>query len=167
MYDMIIVGAGPAGATLARGLGQRYRVLLVDKRNFDSEARREHHEKSCGGLLDPSAQKALTRLNLALPKSVLASPQVFAIRAIDLDNKMERYYQKQYVNVDRGEFDRWLVQKAIAQRGVTLMEEASVVGFREDPHFIQVKIKQNGKVQYANARYLVGADGAASMVRPS
>ncbi|MFQ9799505.1 MAG: FAD-dependent monooxygenase [Clostridia bacterium] len=49
--------------------------------------------------------------------------------------------------------------------GVTLMEEASVVGFREDPHFIQVKIKQNGKVQYANARYLVGADGAASMVR--
>ena len=83
---------------------------------------------------------------------MLASPQVFAIRAIDLDNKMERYYQKQYVNVDRGEFDRWLVQKAIAQRGVTLMEEASVVGFREDPHFIQVKIKQNGKVQYANAR---------------
>ncbi|MFQ9799504.1 MAG: hypothetical protein ACLR23_11925 [Clostridia bacterium] len=37
--------------------------------------------------------KALTRLNLALPKSVLASPQVFAIRAIDLDNKMERYYR--------------------------------------------------------------------------
>ncbi|MFQ9799503.1 MAG: NAD(P)-binding protein [Clostridia bacterium] len=33
MYDMIIVGAGPAGATLARGLGRRYRVLLVDKRN--------------------------------------------------------------------------------------------------------------------------------------
>ena len=145
MYDMIIVGAGPAGATLARGLGRRYRVLLVDKRNFDSEAKRDSREKSCGGLLDPSAQKALTRLNLALPKSVLASPQVFAIRAIDLDNQMERYYQKQYVNVDRVEFDRWLVQKAVAQRGVTLMEEASVVGFREEPHFIQVKIKQNGK----------------------
>jgi flavin-dependent dehydrogenase len=32
MYDIAIIGAGPAGATLARLIGHRYRVLLVDKR---------------------------------------------------------------------------------------------------------------------------------------
>ena len=34
MYDVAIIGAGPAGATLARLISDRYRVLLVDKRQF-------------------------------------------------------------------------------------------------------------------------------------
>ena len=34
MYDMIIVGGGPAGATLARMIGKRYKVLLLEKRSF-------------------------------------------------------------------------------------------------------------------------------------
>ncbi len=29
MYDLAIIGAGPAGATLARTLGQQYRVRLI------------------------------------------------------------------------------------------------------------------------------------------
>jgi 2-polyprenyl-6-methoxyphenol hydroxylase-like FAD-dependent oxidoreductase len=29
-YDVAIIGAGPAGAMLARLIGQRYRVLLVE-----------------------------------------------------------------------------------------------------------------------------------------
>jgi flavin-dependent dehydrogenase len=33
MHDLAIIGAGPAGATLARLLGDRYRMLLVDKRH--------------------------------------------------------------------------------------------------------------------------------------
>jgi|GEM_PF-5650539 len=32
MYDVAIVGAGPAGATLARLISSKLRVLLVDKR---------------------------------------------------------------------------------------------------------------------------------------
>ncbi len=31
MYDIAIVGAGLAGATLARRIGKRYKVLLVDR----------------------------------------------------------------------------------------------------------------------------------------
>jgi len=32
MYDIAIIGAGPAGATLARLAGKNYKVLLIDKR---------------------------------------------------------------------------------------------------------------------------------------
>jgi flavin-dependent dehydrogenase len=30
MHDIAIIGAGPAGATLARLIGKQYKVLLVD-----------------------------------------------------------------------------------------------------------------------------------------
>lgn len=33
-WDIVIIGAGPAGATLARLLNQQQRVLLVDRRNL-------------------------------------------------------------------------------------------------------------------------------------
>jgi len=34
MYDIAIVGGGPAGATLARFIGRKYKVLLIEKRSF-------------------------------------------------------------------------------------------------------------------------------------
>lgn len=34
MYDVIIVGGGPAGSTLARLIGKKFKVLLLEKRSF-------------------------------------------------------------------------------------------------------------------------------------
>ena len=60
MHDIAIIGAGPAGATLARLLGSSYRVLLIDRRAFSPN---DHSRgKCCGGLLAPDAQKMLSRL---------------------------------------------------------------------------------------------------------
>ena len=68
MYDIAIVGAGPAGSTLARLLGDRYRILLVDRRRLDlAPAHRRHSAKPCGGLLAPSAQHELARQGLGVP----------------------------------------------------------------------------------------------------
>ncbi|MPL59310.1 hypothetical protein SDC9_04859 [bioreactor metagenome] len=30
MYDVLIIGAGPAGSSLARLIGDKYKVLLID-----------------------------------------------------------------------------------------------------------------------------------------
>ncbi len=61
MYDVAIIGAGPAGATLARLIGDRYRVLLVDRRRSVSAADKAIANKCCGGLLAPDAQKMLSK----------------------------------------------------------------------------------------------------------
>ncbi len=45
MYDIAIIGAGPAGATLARLVAGRYRVLLVDKRQLDGKASKPWHQE--------------------------------------------------------------------------------------------------------------------------
>lgn len=101
MYDVAIIGAGPAGATLARLIGDRYRVLLVDRRRSVSAADKAIANKCCGGLLAQDAQKMFSKMGLGLPRSVLVDPQLFVVRAVDIQQRLERYYQRFYVNMDR------------------------------------------------------------------
>ena len=105
MYDVAIIGAGPAGATLARLISDRFGVLLVDKRRLSGADTDEFPGKCCGGLLAPDAQGMLSKMGLGLPKSVLVDPQLFVVRAIDVKQRTERYYQRYYINMDRGRFD--------------------------------------------------------------
>jgi len=110
MYDVAIVGAGPAGSTLARLIGHKLRVLLVDQRSpLEPNQKVYQKSKCCGGLLAPDAQKMIAMLGLGLPGDLIVGPQLFTVRTIDLQNLMERYYQRFYINIDRRKFDSWLV----------------------------------------------------------
>lgn len=158
MYDIAIVGAGPAGATLARLLGKQYRVLLLDRRRHDLSG----PGKCCGGLLAPDAQKVLAEMGLGLPGDILVGPQLFVVRVIDLDHSQEQYYQRFYINIDRQRFDRWLVSlipdQVDARFGVVFKrylrgKDAFTISFEQDD---QERVEQ--------AKLLVGADGAGSRV---
>ena len=109
MYDVAIIGAGPAGSTLSRLIGKDLKVLLVDKRKADRSNETRLVNKCCGGLLAPDAQAMLSRFGLWLPKNVLVDPQLFAVRTIDLQQKLEQFYQRYYINMDRNRFDYWLL----------------------------------------------------------
>ena len=104
-YDVIIVGAGPAGSTLARELFAScpyLKILLIDGQD-------EKNKKPCGGLLAPDAQRALAKFKLSLPSELLSDPQIFAVEVIDLQSKITKYYQRHYLNMDRYSFDKYLV----------------------------------------------------------
>ena len=164
MYDVAIIGAGPAGSTLARLIGPRYRVLLVDRRQLDAPFRAGSLAKPCGGLLAPAAQAELARQGLGVPASVIAGPQLFAVRALDLVAKLERLYQRFYVNVDREAFDRWLVSLApdCVETGfgwtLTALERDA-----EGP-LLHFRTAEGGHAS-ARTRLVIGADGASSLVR--
>ena len=70
MYAVAIIGAGPAGAPLARFIGDRYKVLRIEKRQLPDEAENFSSVKCCGGRLAPDAQVMLSKLGLGLPRSV-------------------------------------------------------------------------------------------------
>ena len=160
MYDVAIIGAGPAGATLARLIGDKCRVLLVDKRQLADDA---GSPKCCGGLLAPDAQKMLSRLGLGLPKHVLVEPQLFVVRAIDVPRRLERFYQRFYINMDRQAFDRWLVSMVPSEVDVRFGCRFKSYAAHEDG--FEIALGHGDAATVEVARILVGADGASSLVR--
>lgn len=162
MYDVIIIGGGPAGATLARLIGEKMQVLLLDRRQLDRPPA-SGFEKCCGGLLAPDAQEMLAKFGMGLPKEVLVGPQLFTVRTIDFVTGRERYYPRNYVNLDRELFDRWLVSLVPSQ--VDACWGAQYKGFVRTGNRLQITYLLNGQVLNAQARLLVGADGAFSRVR--
>ncbi|HEY8499429.1 MAG TPA: FAD-binding protein [Clostridia bacterium] len=162
MYDIVIIGAGPAGCTLARFLDKSYKVLLLDKRDVTNDEYPGIH-KCCGGLLAPDAQNMLGRMGMPVPVSILVDPQLFLVRTIDLDNRIERYYQRFYLNIDRLKFDRWLVSKV--PESVDLALGCTFKTCSGESDYVNISFSYNGKSYSEKARLIVGADGGNSMVR--
>lgn len=158
-YDIIIIGLGPAGATLAKLLPSSLRVCAIDKKAQSCNG----FKKPCGGLLAPDAQKFFAGLDLTLPKDVLVDPQIFSVRAIDMDSMQTRYYQRFYMNLDRDKFDKWLI--SLISPAVTIESGCCTEVSRIDGGFSVHYRRQGGENLSITSRYIVGADGAGSIVR--
>ena len=165
MYDIVIVGAGPAGSNLARLIGDKYKVLLLDKRDLENEDPKVYTGKCCGGLLAPDAQKMIAKLGLGMPKDILVDPQLFAVRTIDLTNNLERLYQRFYYNMDREKFDRWLV--SLIPTSVDKRFKSLYKGFSEIPGGYEIKYICNKQETTVKTKVIVGANGAFSSLRNS
>ncbi|TWH80661.1 FAD-binding protein [Sedimentibacter saalensis] len=165
MYDIVIVGSGPAGANLARLIGDKYKVLLIDKRDLENENHKNTINKCCGGLLAPDAQKMIAKLGLGVPKDILVDPQLFAVRTIDLTNNLERLYQRFYHNMDREKFDRWLI--SLLPTGVDKKFNSFFKSFTKTKEGYEIKYIYNGLETAARTKVIVGADGALSNIRKS
>ena len=159
LYDIIIVGLGPAGATLARLLNKEYSVAVIDKKSSDEKGFR----KPCGGLLAMDAQKSISRFGLTLPKEVLVDPQIFAVRTMNMDTGVTRHYQRFYINLDRHKFDQWL--KSLIPKQVDIFDNSLCTCIKKQDDNYSVEFIQDDYKQTISAKYIVGADGANSMVR--
>ncbi|MCA9678761.1 MAG: FAD-dependent monooxygenase, partial [Myxococcales bacterium] len=151
--DVIVVGAGPAGAAVAARLHQHgVRDVLVLERY------RHPREKPCGGGLTGHADEALAALDLKLDVPHLASPTARVrfgsfVRTVRLGRP---------VNViRRDEFDASLVAQVRA-RGVEIVEDEGVTRLAVEADRVVVETSRGRTLA---ARVVVGADGAASVVR--
>ena len=162
-YDIAIVGLGPAGSTLARLIDStRYRVIAFDRRDTRTP---ERCAKPCGGLLSPDALRVLARFNLAIPEGVIASPQLFSVKTIDLDSRLIRHYPRFYLNIDRQRFDFWLM--SLIPRSVTIRQGSVVTSVRRAGDHYDITCRTQGREETVSARHVVGADGARSVVARS
>ncbi len=154
-WDVVIAGAGPAGVATAVALldgdrALRGRVLVLDRARFP-------RDKPCGGGLTGRAEEAMRALGLGLRVPALPSPRArvrygAVERAIDLPRPV--------TIVRRIDFDASLVAQA-RERGVEVREGTPLEEFAVGPAGVTVRA---GGEQF-EARVLVGADGAGSLVR--
>ena len=148
-YDVVVVGAGPAGANFCRILdGKKYSILLID----GSEGR----DKVCGGLLSPDAQDLMAKYDINLPKSVMVSPQLFSVKTIDLFDGLTRYYRRSYMNIDRRKFDAFLVDMA---RGNAETVNGRCENIKREENGFSLDVCGEAR-ERISCKYLIGADGA-------
>ena len=159
-YDVIIVGLGPAGSTLARLLNKEFNVLALDKKQPNGD---EGFHKPCGGLLATDAQRAFIRFQLNLPTHILTNPQIFSVKTFDLQTDLIRNYQRTYVNLDRHKFDLWL--KSLIPNNIDVRHNALCKQIVRIAKGYQVTFIDDGQEYTVTTQYLVGADGANSIVR--
>lgn len=158
IYDIAVVGAGPAGAVFVKEIAEAcpdLKILLIDGQTPNSA-------KPCGGLLAPDAQKLLAKFDLVLPKSILEDPQIFAVETIDLERKLVRYYQRYYLNMDRSAFDKWLLSLVPSHVAVC---KGRCRKIEKEGNLCRISVRNSNEEFQVSARTLVGADGGGSIVR--
>jgi len=156
MYDVVIIGMGPGGSTLARLLDKNLKVAIIDKKN-------DKITKCCGGLLSPDAQKSLANFDICLPKNVVVDPQIFSVKTLDFEQNIEKYYQRFYVNMNRAKFDIFL--SSIIENNVEIFNDYICTGVIKNNEYFEVSILKNKKKSILKSKMVIGADGADSIVR--
>ena len=154
-YDVIIVGAGPAGCMTAINLHCKFKVLMIDRAVLP-------RDKGCAGMLKPEAFTLLKKYGL--PEEVLSHPRSLTPRGIDLSSGRELVAPFRYYNADRRELDRWLLELARDNPKVEILGKAHLVNLREADGVVEVGIRRNGTETKLTCGFLVGADGASGAV---
>ncbi len=149
-YDVIVVGAGPAGATSARVCAQHnLKTLLIDKEKIP-------RDKPCGGCV---ASAAANVLDFQIPDQLIERK----CRKISIMYEKVRYtaqLEEPFVfMVNRKNFDAFLTDKAV-EEGARLHDEEQCVFVKAEKNHVMVK---TDKHNYTTG-IVIGADGVYSIV---
>lgn len=166
-YDVIVVGAGPGGATTATILAQKgYDVLLLDRATFP-------RDKICGDAVPTGAIRTLTRLGMGekiqtavdrgefypLTHMRLVSPKGKKLVA---EFKDEEDGLTSYV-APRMFFDAVIKQQAV-ESGAEFLQAAAKEPIVENGSVKGVYAQANGHVEAFRSKMVVGADGVTSVI---
>ncbi len=151
IYDVAVVGAGPAGATAARQAALKgLSVVLIEKQSIP-------RMKPCAGLV---SKKALNELDFNLPERITAE-EIKGVKLVD--NEFREFTEKTPriigKTVKRSKFDAFLTRKA-EEAGALILDGTGFKKIKEDKDQIRITTTEGEVV----SRFLVGTDGVYSKV---
>jgi geranylgeranyl reductase family protein len=150
-YDVIVIGAGPAGCSAAYDLSQASRsVLLLDRRTFP-------RVKACGGGLTVKTLNAL-RYSVAPVVSHVASDLVVGRQTEE--TALFRSDHPICALARRADFDAFCLERTM-EMGAEFRTVRSVLAVTQEDDRVTVRTHADE----ITARFVVAADGANSTVR--
>ena len=154
VYDAIIVGGGPAGATAGLHLAQQgIQVVILDKAEFP-------RAKPCGGGLTYRLLARFPHLQDAIERLVLNRVDTIHFYAPDLSAVRYTYHEPLVLLIRRREFDAMLLEQC-RRAGATVVTSARV------NHLVVTQAGVEATTSHGEtfrAKALIGADGANSLI---
>lgn len=148
-WDVVISGAGPAGAILAYHLARNHvKTLLIDKKPFP-------RSKTCGGGV---TRRALDALPFFVDPVIEDPVKTVCIR-VGLEPVFTRTLDKTIIGmVMRRRFDQYLVSQAI-QEGAVFQDNTEFLGIGGKPGSLVIRTNRK---KPCSTRIFVAADGVNS-----
>jgi len=158
MYDVIVVGAGPAGCTASKVLAEKgYKVLLVEKFRMP-------RYKSCSGVLIKKSMELVKKyFEEDVPESAMCTPTENRGMIFTDDRGKEYRFEQEGLNVWRSHFDWWLAKKA-GENGAEVKDGVATLSCTEREDFVEVSL--HGEENHAEkARYLLDCEGIVGTLK--
>ena len=151
MYDLIIVGGGPSGASAGRRAGKLgLNTLLLEKEEFP-------RYKPCGGAL---SEHAISYLDFKLPMDIIEW-EITGANIIFKDKLIKAHKDhRMSALVSRDKFDNLLLEKA-KETGIEAHTGERVLCCREMSDCVEVETEQ----KVYQAKFAIVAEGAHGLVK--
>jgi len=160
LVDVLVLGGGPAGSSTANACAARgLTTLLLERKQWP-------RDKVCSGMvMGRWATEVLEREFGPIPDDVLADPSVLAGHTMHVAGTEPVSFGMRTPIGWRRDLDAWMVRSAV-ERGVEFRDRSRVVAFAREAGRYRLTVRQGREEQWTvSARFVVGAEGAASPTR--
>jgi len=158
-FDVAVVGGGPGGSAAAKKCAEcGLKTVLLEKARLP-------RNKVCSGMIfGEMAQAIVTEQFGDPPREILTTPPYLLGIKFHAQNAETVAVERRTPFAWRKDFDYWLNQ--VSQRaGVELWDRAKITGVVEEDNRYILNLEKDDRAQLLRARFLIGADGAISIVR--